>query len=295
MEEKLEITDHDEDQGIFENYKIILDRQGVSIDNMVSADLLVLPAKYDEDNYYFAQETVDFVKFCKQNDTNIEIVSPIDIKVRSLHNQLLKNKEYKSSWNTLQDCLDLAVFVGKFTDLQNRFDLPDIIQLLSKYEKLYPYNLFLSSEFIIKSAHCSICGKSMLNLDCPHIAGNIYWGEIAIRCVDEIEKFQAIALVRNPEDKRCIIESEEMQKLPESERFKKLYLFCNLNKSFLINFDIEEKIENRRDLSIPKQGRNDRCACGSGLKFKKCCIDKMYYKHLHNILIPLNRIALTYF
>ena len=85
MEEKLEITDHDEDQGIFENYKIILDRQGVSIDNMVSADLLVLPAKYDEDNYYFAQETVDFVKFCKQNDTNIEIVSPIDIKVRSLH------------------------------------------------------------------------------------------------------------------------------------------------------------------------------------------------------------------
>ena len=153
----------------------------------------------------------------------------------SEYNQLLKNKEYKSSWNTLQDCLDLAVFVGKFTDLQNRFDLPDIIQLLSKYEKLYPYNLFLSSEFIIKSAHCSICGKSMLNLDCPHIAGNIYWGEIAIRCVDEIEKFQAIALVRNPEDKRCIIESEEMQKLPESERFKKLYLFCNLNKSAIFS------------------------------------------------------------
>lgn len=26
--------------------------------------------------------------------------------------------------------------------------------------------------------------------------------------------------------------------------------------------------------TIPKHGRNQPCPCGSGLKYKKCCIDK---------------------
>lgn len=26
---------------------------------------------------------------------------------------------------------------------------------------------------------------------------------------------------------------------------------------------------------VPKIGRNDRCPCGSGRKFKKCCISKV--------------------
>ena len=26
---------------------------------------------------------------------------------------------------------------------------------------------------------------------------------------------------------------------------------------------------------VPKIGRNEKCPCGSGIKFKKCCIDKV--------------------
>ncbi|GAH27766.1 unnamed protein product, partial [marine sediment metagenome] len=39
------------------------------------------------------------------------------------------------------------------------------------------------------------------------------------------------------------------------------------------------KVENKiQPLKATKKiGRNDRCPCGSGLKFKKCCIGKGVY------------------
>ena len=32
-----------------------------------------------------------------------------------------------------------------------------------------------------------------------------------------------------------------------------------------------------------KQGRNDTCACGSGLKYKKCCFDKQVANQVHDL------------
>lgn len=48
---------------------------------------VVLPSLYRKDEYYYAQETVDFVKFVRESneDINISILSDGDIEVRSLH------------------------------------------------------------------------------------------------------------------------------------------------------------------------------------------------------------------
>ena len=119
---------------------------------------------------------------------------------------MLNNKEYRKSWNKLQDCIDIAKFIGRHTDLPNRIELPNIINLLMSYEKLYPYAIFTSAEYVISKSKCSICGKSKLSLDCPHITGNLYWGELATENIEEIRTIQAVAIVKNPEDKRCILE-----------------------------------------------------------------------------------------
>lgn len=52
-----------------------------------NSDILIVPAKYDDNEYYFAQESIDFIKFCRQCDdsNSIDILSDDDIKVRSLH------------------------------------------------------------------------------------------------------------------------------------------------------------------------------------------------------------------
>lgn len=203
---------------------------------------------------------------------------------------LLNEKKYKESWDKLQDCIDDAQCVGKFSE--NRFDIPDILELLRQYEKLYPYKLFASGEYIITKSHCSICGKSMQSLQCQHIKGNIYWGEPAIECVDEIKEIQAICIVSNPENKRCILESANDER-DEIDRFKKLDLYLQLGLPRLQKFSIKSMLENRIK-EKNKINRNDKCPCGSNLKYKKCCGKELYYQHEKNVVIPEDIIVLYF-
>lgn len=203
--------------------------------------------------------------------------------------KLLKEGKYKSSWNVLQDCFDDIKFVGKYLKVDARKELPDIYALLENYEELYPYKVFVSGEYIISKSHCSICGKSMQSLACPHIKGNLYYGEIAIEIIDEIQEFQAACLVSHPEDKRCIIELSDDDR-EEKEKFAKLDQYIALNQPFLQKFSIKTVIENREREDIVKVGRNQLCSCGSGIKFKKCCGTNLYYKHERNIITPKEKV-----
>ena len=209
----------------------------------------------------------------------------------SYHLSLIENR-YKNSWDILQDCLDEAKIVGEFVDIKDRKEIPEIVAILLQYEKLYPYRVFASSEYIVSKSHCSICGKSMQSLSCPHRKGKLYWGDFAIEMIDEIKELQAVCLVSHPEDKRCIIELQEDRDIPEKEKFKKLDEFVKLKINPLQNFKIETKIEQRRDTKIQKANRNDLCPCGSGKKFKRCCINRMYYNHERNIISPLCKVQL---
>jgi len=204
---------------------------------------------------------------------------------------MLQNKEYRNSWNKLQDCIDEAKYVGKFVEIGRRIEVSDLLELLSSFEALYPYSVFASSEYIITRSHCSICGKSMQSLECQHIRGDLYWGQVAIEIIDDIKEFQAVCLVSHPEDKRCILELSDDTR-SELEKFKKIDQFLDLGQPLLQNFSVTTKIETRMREDIRIVGRNDPCSCGSGLKFKKCCGKDLYYKHERNIVVPQNSIEL---
>lgn len=206
----------------------------------------------------------------------------------------LKEHKYKLSWNVLQDCFDDIKFVGKYLEIDARKELPDIYELLESYEKLYPYEVFISSEYIISKSHCSICGESMQSLACPHIKGNLYFGDIAVEIIDEIQEFQAACLVSHPEDKRCIFELAEDNR-SEKEKFTKVDEYIAFNEPFLQKFSINTIMEIRERNDITKVGRNDPCSCGSGLKFKKCCGKNLFYQHERNIVIPKEIITLDYY
>ncbi|WP_061215354.1 SEC-C metal-binding domain-containing protein [Syntrophomonas wolfei] len=205
--------------------------------------------------------------------------------------ELLKEKRYKSSWDKLQDCIDLAKMVGSYIEIENRLEISKVLHLLSSYETLYPYSVFASSEYIISKSHCSICGQSMLSLSCQHIKGKLYWGEVAVEMIDEIKTFQAVALVSHPEDKRCVIELSDDNRT-EVKKFKRIDQFLELNQPFLQDFSIKKIIENRMRDDIKIVGRNDPCSCGTGVKFKKCCGKDLYYKHERNIITPLQTVSM---
>ena len=207
---------------------------------------------------------------------------------------LLMEKQYRKSWDKLHDCIDLTKIVGSYLKKDKRYEIPEIVKLLINYESLYPFSVFSSSEYIISKSHCSICGESMLGLSCPHIKGELYWGEVAIEVIDEIKTFQAVALVSHTEDKRCVLELADDNRT-ELEKFKKIDQYLELKHSFLQNFFIETKIENRKRDDIKIVGRNESCTCGSGTKFKKCCGKDLYYKHERNIITPLEVVNMVKF
>lgn len=203
--------------------------------------------------------------------------------------QCLLNKNYRQSWDALQNCMSNAIFVGRFTPIARRLDIPDIIGLLEDYERLYPYSFFFSSEFVIARSHCSICGKSMQSPECLHRKGQLYRGEVAVEVIDEIKEFQAICLVSNPEDKKCVMESIDGEPLS----FNLLEEFLNMGFPWLQRFSITKTIEHRINPDIIITGRNSPCTCGSGVKFKKCCGKDPYYDHVHCAVTPGKRVNLA--
>lgn len=206
---------------------------------------------------------------------------------------MLKNKMYKNSWDKLQDCMDLIKCVGRYVEIENRMEVEDVRELLEDFEKLYPYEFFSSGEFVIGKSHCSICGKSMQGLECPHIKGNLYWGQVSIEVIDEIKQVQAVSIVKHPKDKRCILELSDDNR-SEEEKFAKLNQFLDLHPCLLRRFSIKSTIETRLNKSIIKTDRNAKCTCGSGKKFKKCCEPNLYYKHEDVLIIPEKYVHFIY-
>lgn len=208
--------------------------------------------------------------------------------------EMLENRQYKDSWNKLQDCFDSIKYIGHFTQVEHRLELGELYDLLIQYEELYPYNIFASSEYVISKSHCSICGKSMQSLDCPHIKGELYWGEPAIECIDKIDVVQAVCIVSHPEDKRCILEIADDTR-SEKERFLMLDQYLDLNQSYLQKVTIKGVKEQRIREDIEVVGRKQPCPCGSGKKFKHCCGKNMYYEHTRYVVTPGSIVKLNMF
>ena len=52
-----------------------------------NANFLAVPHKYKQHEYYFAQETIDFLKFCRSQspEYSFDVLAEDDIQIRSLH------------------------------------------------------------------------------------------------------------------------------------------------------------------------------------------------------------------
>ncbi len=112
--------------------------------------------------------------------------------------------KYRESWDILQSSIDCIICVRRFTEDRSRYNLDLWDEHLRIFEKLYPFKTFSSIEMVIKYAKCSIYGRSIIDLECEHIPGNLYWGEIAYSIVEDAE-LKAVAMVSHPLDKRCVM------------------------------------------------------------------------------------------
>ena len=180
--------------------------------------------------------------------------------------QYLKNKEYEKAW------LDFDLADTNISLLENNFDISIdddkyhmqvILRMIKEYQKLFPYHYFTSRECFIKSERCSICGKPItFRKSCGHKIGKLYMGEICLREVTELE-FKAFAIVKDPYDKYAYIKINDME-----------YNYDNLDELMTyVSSPYDEFRVDKVKIKKPEYkniGRNDKCPCGSGKKYKKC-------------------------
>ncbi len=195
----------------------------------------------------------------------------------------LLNYEFSSSWNSLQDSLDFLRLIKKFSSINVEFFEDQLLEL----EKTYPYNIFFSIGATAELIECNLCGQDIDSEDCPHIKGELYSGKIAHGIVKNIVEANHVSLVSIPKDKRCVVKYED-----SGEQFKLVRYLADLinDGRFNILDFCELKFSKKLNLNpeYVKLGRNEPCYCGSGYKFKKCCISKEYIEgdHVDIVAIP---------
>ena len=173
--------------------------------------------------------------------------------------ECIKMREYSKSWGVLQDSIDSASLVMRFTNAQSALEIPAILTMLHSYERLYSYSFFFSIECVGHTV-CSICSKPLDDPSCRHLVGELYWGELALSVYEEIESTKAIALVSHPKDKRCVVQFSDKDR-PETEVYKCVHDFFSVIEPLQ-----EVELIERRRKDDPQEPRNIEILVGAKIK-----------------------------
>lgn len=193
-------------------------------------------------------------------------------------------QRFSDSWSSLQDALTLLRVVKRFSSVNVAF----FEEQLTELEKTYPYNVFFSVGIAVDRFECSICARDIDSLECSHRRGELYAGEIASAIAREIRQVDHVAIVSHPQDKRCVVQYPD-----DGEQFKLVRLLsqlivsggCRISDFSHLRFSKQPQ----PNPGYKKRGRNEPCFCGSGKKFKHCCIGQRYIEGNHVDLIAEQR------
>ncbi len=198
--------------------------------------------------------------------------------------RLIADESFAASWSKLQDALDSLRIVRRFSNI----DISGFEDQLVELEKTYPYNVFFSIGVLVEHFECSICGQDIDSFECQHRKGELYRGRRAVGIARNLVSLDHVGMVDQPQDRRCVVSYDDtgeqfmvVRFLSELLRERSLSIsdfgFLSFSKRMKPNPDYKE------------MSRNARCYCGSGLKFKRCCIAKALIEgdHVDIICRPL--------
>jgi len=187
--------------------------------------------------------------------------------------QFIQSSQFSASWSTLQDLQDALRTLFRFAKQSNIIAIRFIERQCEHLESLYPYRVFASVEAVYDSLECSICGRDLADPDCAHLPGDLYYGKVACGIVRDVRQLLAVSLVENPMDKRCIVSfPDEAAHFPLVDYLRSLVEEGTLEPLCFQRVEKKTLLLSASDLK--GLGRNAPCPCGSGLKFKKCCLPK---------------------
>jgi hypothetical protein len=164
------------------------------------------------------------------------------------------------------------------------YKLEFIYEHTTQFQSLFPYKMFFSPAYIAHEKVCTICEKPIsIRNPCGHVVGEIYNGEQCGRRITSFDILE-ISMVDNPVQKYSVAWVSKTISGFAVDPFNYAsvdYVMRELRTPFS-GWNMKWTKTTSTHSSYKNVGRNDRCPCGSGEKFKKCCIkkDKVEHKHL---------------
>jgi hypothetical protein len=209
-----------------------------------------------------------------ENDDHLADLFVLDryVELCSIYGALWQSiiqQRFSASWNALQDALDSLRLIKRFSQIDVLFFEDQLLAL----EQAYPYKVFFSVGMTVKMFECSLCGKDIDSEACLHRRGHLYSGEMAYGIARAVAELDHVSVVTRPEDKRCVASFEDT-----AEQFGLIRYVSELTASGQLRISDFTRLHfSKRIVRNPhyvKVGRNCPCFCGSGKKFKRCCISK---------------------
>ena len=116
----------------------------------------------------------------------------------------LKSKKFAESWSLLVDSQEYVGIARQIEDYEGARLLSERLRCVER--SVFPaWSLYSSPGFTETIGDCSVCGHSFNG--CQHIEGHIYCGRYCRRVNRKIIDVDHSALVTEPRDRRCIINS----------------------------------------------------------------------------------------
>ncbi len=186
---------------------------------------------------------------------------------------LFNKQDYYPAWCLLERIeISISMILRHYTFVDDEYYIHFIDRYVNKLQGLFPYRLFASSEFVKKEIRCSICNAIIsLRKRCYHKKGEFYAGELCSHHITQSEML-AIAMVEKPFNKYSVAnvtgKDDDPYKYPLIE-----FLLSIIDSPFNEWDTRESKMLEKH--SKYTEGRNDNCPCGSKIKYKKCCLNKV--------------------
>lgn len=161
---------------------------------------------------------------------------------------LLKEQNHGVAWGKLIDAQEYISVAFRASD--NHCGIEEYVERLYRIETtVFPeFPLYLSSAIVEKAGKCSICNKQFG--DCEHIEGFVHMGRLCRRIESTLVNIDHVALVNQPQDKRCIIPYISTDEGKKRDYFTWRIFDEKINHDTKENRSVEGVVLNLKDLDF---------------------------------------------
>lgn len=205
-----------------------------------------------------------------------EQIIKTQFKYLEAFNELVK-KQYYNAWVIFEQIELKLKFLSPHFDINDdEYLLSYINKYVKKFQSLYPYKLFMSPEIVEHEKKCNICGnKISIRKPCGHVIGEIYNGKMCYRIVTSAEVI-GVAFVKSPIQKYSVPFTIDQKSGEKVDQYNYAFLeyVIKVLKTPFDNWDVKFTKKTHPHSMFNNVGRNDKCPCNSGKKYKICCLPK---------------------